>query len=91
MREAAEPVPLHLRNAPTKLMKQLDYGKGYQLRPRRARRRRRDGLPPALLQGRQYYTPKQRGFEKEVARRLERWEEIKQQRPHRPRDRRRRQ
>ena len=28
--QAAEPVPLHLRNAPTKLMKQLDYGKGYQ-------------------------------------------------------------
>ncbi len=28
--EVAEPVPLHLRNAPTKLMKQLDYGKGYR-------------------------------------------------------------
>ena len=28
--QAAEPVPLHLRNAPTKLMKQLDYGRGYQ-------------------------------------------------------------
>ena len=43
--DVAEPVPLHLRNAPTRLMKQLDYGKGYQLRARRARRRRRHGLP----------------------------------------------
>ena len=43
--DVAEPVPLHLRNAPTRLMKQLDYGKGYQLRPRRRRRRRRHGLP----------------------------------------------
>ena len=43
--DVAQPVPLHLRNAPTKLMKELDYGKGYQLRARRGRRRRRHVVP----------------------------------------------
>jgi replication-associated recombination protein RarA len=38
-----------------------------------------DCLPPAL-QGRTYYTPRDRGFEKEIARRLEGWKEIKRQR-----------
>ena len=47
-RQVAEPVPLHLRNAPTKLMKQLDYGKDYQVRTRPARRRRRHGLPAVV-------------------------------------------
>ena len=46
-----EPVPLHLRNAPTKLMKELDYGKGYQLRPRRGRRGRRHVVPAAGARG----------------------------------------
>ena len=46
--QAAEPVPLHLRNAPTKLMKQLEYGKGYQYAHEEARGDRRHGLPAAL-------------------------------------------
>jgi putative ATPase len=80
MRDAAEPVPLHLRNAPTKLMKQLEYGKGYRYSHDEPDAiAAMDCLPPSL-QGRQYYAPKQRGFEKELARRLERWAEIKQQR-----------
>ena len=46
--DLAEPVPLHLRNAPTKLMKEIDYGKDYQRRPQRSRRhRRRHGMPAA--------------------------------------------
>jgi putative ATPase len=80
MRDAAEPVPLHLRNAPTKLMKQLEYGKGYRYAHNEPDAiAAMDCLPPSL-QGRQYYAPKQRGYEKELARRLERWAEIKQQR-----------
>ena len=80
MKRRATPrtVPLHMRNAPTGLMKHLGYGRGYHTRttsPTAAM----DCLPPSL-QGRRYYTPKQRGYEKEIARRLERWEEIKQQR-----------
>ena len=79
-RDVAQPVPLHLRNAPTKLMKQLEYGKGYQYAHNDA-----DAiadmtcLPPAL-EGRKYYEPRERGFEKEIKRRLDGWEEIKRKR-----------
>jgi putative ATPase len=69
--ELAEPVPLHLRNAPTRLMKDLEYGKGYQYAHDEA-----DGiaamecLPPAH-RGRRFYEPVERGFEREIRRRLE--------------------
>jgi putative ATPase len=77
-RQVAEPVPLHLRNAPTKLMKQLDYGKGYEYaHDSPAAVAAMDCLPPSL-QGRTYYDPKERGFEKEIKRRLEGWKQIKQ-------------
>ena len=49
--EQAPPVPLHLRNAPTSLMKELEYGKGYPLRPRRARRRGGHVVPSASAPG----------------------------------------
>ena len=49
--QAADPVPLHLRNAPTKLMKQLDYGKGYQYAHDEPRRDRRHGLPAGVARG----------------------------------------
>jgi putative ATPase len=75
--QAADPVPLHLRNAPTKLMKDLEYGKGY-----RYAHDERDGVAamdclPESLAGRKYYTPTERGFEKEIKRRLDGWAEIK--------------
>jgi putative ATPase len=79
-RQVAEPVPLHLRNAPTKLMKELNYGKGYQYAHDEA-----EGvsdmtcLPPAL-EGRRYYEPAERGFEKEIKRRLDGWTAIKKSR-----------
>jgi putative ATPase len=77
---AADPVPLHLRNAPTKLMKQLEYGKGYQYA-----HDERDAIAdmeclPASLAGRRYYRPTVRGFEKEITRRLEGWEKLKEAR-----------
>jgi putative ATPase len=78
--QAAEPVPLHLRNAPTKLMKQLEYGKGYEYAHNdRDAVTGMDCLPPSLA-GKTYYEPTERGFEKELKRRLEAWEKIKQQR-----------
>ena len=46
--QAAEPVPLHLRNAPTKLMKQLDYGKGYQYAHDERDAVADDGLPAGV-------------------------------------------
>jgi putative ATPase len=79
-RQVAEPVPLHLRNAPTKLMKQLDYGKDYQYSHDQPEAiADMDCLPPSL-KARTYYEPKERGFEKEIKRRLEGWKEIKRKR-----------
>ena len=75
--QAAEPVPLHLRNAPTRLMKALDYGKGYRYAhddPDAVTGM--DCLPPALA-GRRYYRPTARGYEKEVARRLDAWRDLR--------------
>jgi putative ATPase len=75
--QAADPVPLHLRNAPTKLMKQLDYGKGYQYaHDEQDAIAAMDCLPPSLA-GRKYYRPTERGFEKEIKRRLDGWAAIK--------------
>src|SRR5688500_2283966 len=75
--EAADPVPLHLRNAPTTLMKQLEYGKGYRYaHDEREGVADMDCLPPSLA-GRKYYRPTDRGFEKEIKRRLDGWEKIK--------------
>jgi putative ATPase len=79
-RQAAEPVPLHLRNAPTKLMKDLEYAKDYRYahdEPDAVAAM--DCLPPSLA-GKKYYKPTERGFEKELKRRLDGWEKIKEQR-----------
>src|SRR3989304_5203154 len=68
--DVAEPVPLHLRNAPTKLMKELEYGKGYKYahdEPEGVAEM--DCLPPAH-RGRQFYEPTSRGHEAEIRKRL---------------------
>jgi putative ATPase len=75
--DVAQPVPLHLRNAPTKLMKQLAYGKGYQYAHDEADAIADMPCLPEALEGRKYYDPKPRGFEKEIKRRLDGWEEMK--------------
>ena len=68
---AAEPVPLHLRNAPTRLMKSLDYGKGYQYaHDVEGRVADMECLPPSLA-GRRYYTPTDEGRERALAQRME--------------------
>ena len=78
--DVAEPVPLHLRNAPTRLMKELDYGKGYRYAHDEADAVADMSCLPPALEGRKYYEPKDRGFEKEIKRRLDGWEEIKKER-----------
>jgi putative ATPase len=78
--DVAQPVPLHLRNAPTRLMKQLDYGKGYKYAHDEADAIADMSCLPSALEGRKYYEPKERGFEKEIKRRLDGWEEIKKKR-----------
>ena len=66
-----EPVPLHLRNAPTRLMKNLDYGKGYRYaHDEEGKVAGMDCLPDSL-KGRTYYHPTQEGREKQLAARME--------------------
>ena len=71
----AEPVPLVIRNAPTKLMEELEYGKGYQYaHDTQEKLTNMQCLPDSLL-GREYYLPTDQGLE---ARYAERLKEIKQ-------------
>ena len=72
-------MPLHLRNAPTPLMKQLQYGKGYKYAHNEADAIADMSCLPSL-EGRTYYEPTDRGFETEIKRRLAAWQEIRKQR-----------
>jgi putative ATPase len=76
---AAEPVPLHLRNAPTRLMKSLDYGKGYQYaHDVEGRVADMECLPPSLG-GRRYYMPTNEGRERALAQRMEEIRRIREE------------
>ncbi|MEO6803948.1 MAG: replication-associated recombination protein A, partial [Granulicella sp.] len=74
---AAEPVPLHLRNAPTKLMKSLDYGKDYQYAHDVEGKVADMQCLPESLKGRRYYLPTHEGREKVLAQRMEEIAKIK--------------
>lgn len=76
-RSGTLPVPLHLRNAPTRLMKQLGYGKGYQYAhddPDAVVCQ--EHLPPELKK-RRFYRPTDRGHESVIRRRLDTWSQLK--------------
>ena len=74
----AEPVPLVIRNAPTKLMKELDYGKGYQFaHDYENKLTTMECLPPSLV-GRTYYQPGKYGSEVKLKERLEKLKKWKQ-------------
>jgi putative ATPase len=69
--DVAEPVPLHLRNAPTRLMKSLDYGKGYKYAHDEPEGiADMECLPPAH-RNRRFYRPTEHGLEARIAKRLE--------------------
>lgn len=70
----AEPVPLHIRNAPTRLMKELDYGKGYVYAHDTEDKIADMECLPDNLRGREYYHPGNQGFEPRFK---ERYESIK--------------
>jgi len=70
-KQLAEPVPLHLRNAVTGLMKDLDYGRGYRYAHDFDERLTPMRCLPDALEGRRYYRPAGQGEEAELARRLE--------------------
>lgn len=69
-RTAAEPVPLHLRNAPTRLMKGLGYGKGYQYAHELESKVADMECLPENLRGHVYYQPTNEGIEKRIRERL---------------------
>ncbi len=73
----AEPVPLHLRNAPTKLMRELDYGKDYKYAHDEQGRVAAMQCLPDNLRGRRYYRPTQEGREKLLGQRMEELRKLK--------------
>jgi putative ATPase len=77
-RDVAAPVPLHLRNAPTGLMKQLGYGKGYQYAHDEAEGVAAMSCLPQHLEGRRYYAPTDRGIEAKIKDALERARRLRQ-------------
>ena len=79
-RTGSLPVPMHLRNAATSLMKKLGYGKGYQYAHDQAQGLvEQNHLPPELA-GTHFYTPTTRGYEAVIKDRLSKWRQILQQR-----------
>ena len=73
----AEPVPLQLRNAPTKLMKDLEYGKGYEYAHDTEEKLTHMQCMPESLKDREYYRPTKQGDEKGVRESLEKIKEWK--------------
>jgi putative ATPase len=73
----AEPVPLHIRNAPTKLMKELGYHDGYQYAHSVPEAYIPQEYLPERLRGQAFYEPGSFGFEKEIAKRLAWWAELR--------------
>jgi putative ATPase len=72
----AEPVPLHLRNAVTGLMKHMGYGKGYQYAHDAEEKATDMACLPESLLGRVYYRPTDQGFEARIRQRLEELRKI---------------
>jgi putative ATPase len=71
------PVPLHIRNAPTRLMKDLDYGKDYKYPHSEDEHFVAENYLPEELQGKKFYKPGEFGFEKEIAKRLAYWHRLR--------------
>ena len=74
------PVPFHIRNAPTALMKDLGYGKEYKYPHDYPDHFVEEEYLPENLRGRTYYHPTEQGLEKEIKRRLEHWTKKKMER-----------
>ncbi len=70
-KSGALPVPMHLRNAVTSLMKKEGYGQGYQYAHDDAGQRARQTHLPAELLGKRFYRPKQVGLERQISERLD--------------------
>jgi len=71
------PVPLHIRNAPTKLMKELDYGKNYKYAHDYDDAYVPQEYLPDKLQGQKFYSPRESGYEKTIKERMAFWQQKK--------------
>jgi putative ATPase len=76
--DVASPVPLHLRNAPTRLMKDVGYGEGYRYAHDEAEGVAAMSCLPEHLEGRRYYEPTDRGIESRIKEALERARALRQ-------------
>ena len=73
----AEAVPLHIRNAPTKLMEELGYGAGYKYAHAFEHAYIPQDYLPEVLRGASWYQPTEFGFEKDIKKRMEWWADLK--------------
>ncbi len=73
------PVPLHIRNAPTRLMRDLGYAKGYWYAHDYEEAFVPQDYLPEKLRGQVYYTPTDRGYERTIRERLTKWRRIREQ------------
>jgi putative ATPase len=73
----ALPVPLHIRNAPTGLMKEMGYGKGYRYAHDFEEGYAAQDYLPEAIGGHRYYFPTERGYEKMISGRLKQWQALK--------------
>ncbi len=76
-KSGALPVPLHIRNAPTRLMKDLGYHKGYRYAHDFQKGVVSQEHLPEALRGTRYYRPTERGYEKMIGERMAYWENLK--------------
>lgn len=76
-KHGALPVPMHIRNAPTGLMEQMGYGKGYKYVHDYKHGYASQSYLPETLEGTRFYHPSARGYEKTVKQRLEAWLDMK--------------
>jgi putative ATPase len=72
------PVPFQIRNAPTRLMKDLGYGKGYKYAHNYESAYAPQDYLPEEINGQIFYAPTDRGYEKTIKQRLEKWRELKE-------------
>jgi putative ATPase len=70
--------PLHILNAPTRLMRKLGYGKGYQYDHATQEGFSGQNYFPDGVRRRNFYRPGERGFEREVRKRLDYWEKLRE-------------
>ena len=73
----ALPVPMHIRNAPTSLMKEIGYGKGYRYSHDYPDAYVPQDYLPEQLKGKSFYKPTDRGYEKKIKEWLDRWKSLK--------------